>query len=253
MDAIHRPNPRPTEAIATPSGVEVPRPSSSRTTSDRGVALARMLEVSSSSSRNVDRPAQARTHAVSCSGPSAHGYSVGAPAGCAPRVKSYKFLSVVLRCWSVRPTLGQGVGGAHAGEDCVRDMHTGRRGRHEAADLRHDRDERDLPDVARLACMRATWQRSFWSCLQPRVLSNAVLADLQHFMRHRWQTRSCLNTAACCSRHGSRGVLTAHVGAGDDLHTRARRSQVHIVRHHAAPQRVEHRVAALHDVYLQGH
>ena len=64
---------RRTEAIATPSWVEVPRPSSSSTTRDRGVALARMLEVSSSSSRNVDRPAQERAQAGSCSGPRACG------------------------------------------------------------------------------------------------------------------------------------------------------------------------------------
>mmetsp|Transcript_3027 Transcript_3027/g.10132 ORF Transcript_3027/g.10132 Transcript_3027/m.10132 type:complete len:227 (+) Transcript_3027:1054-1734(+) len=44
-------------AIAIPSNVAVPLPSSSRITSERGVALLRMSDVSSSSTRKVDRPA----------------------------------------------------------------------------------------------------------------------------------------------------------------------------------------------------
>ena len=43
-------------AIATPSCVLVPRPSSSRITSERGVACLRMSEVSESSTMKVDSP-----------------------------------------------------------------------------------------------------------------------------------------------------------------------------------------------------
>jgi hypothetical protein len=43
-------------AIDTPSNVEVPRPTSSSTTSDRRVALARIAAVSRISTMNVDSP-----------------------------------------------------------------------------------------------------------------------------------------------------------------------------------------------------